>query len=79
MNMLSPLGNEILRFSRHLQHFPGSTIHLPGHEKGNELLGNLPKIDVAPHQKILMTAIGVAQGVGVVLEDIDFPRQALFA
>src|SRR3989449_6137497 len=54
--------------------FPYTTLFrsdLPRDEEGNELLGHLPKIHIPPHQEVLVAAIRVAQGVRVVLEDVD--------
>ena len=79
MNMLSPLRDKVLGFSRHFQNFPRPTEHLPSHKKWDQLFGDLPKVDVTPHEKVFVAPIGIAQRVRVVLENIDLPGQSFLA
>ena len=79
MNVLSPLRDEKLGLAGDLQHLAGAAVDLPGHEKGNELFGDFPEIDVPAHEKILVTAVGIAERIGVVLENVDLSGQPLFA
>jgi hypothetical protein len=79
MNMLRALRNKILGLPRDLQNFSGAGINLPGDEEGNQLLRHLPKIDVPAHEVVLMTTVRIAERVGVVLENVDFAGQPLFA
>ena len=58
---------------------PAPDVDLPGDEKGNQLLGDLPEIHVAAHEKVFMASIGVPQRIGIVLENVDFSRQSFFA
>ena len=79
MNVLCPLRDEVLRFARYFQHLPRSAIDLPRDEEWNELLRNLPKIDVAAHEEVFMAPIGVAKRIRIVLENVDFPGEAFFS
>ena len=69
---------KILRFARYLQDLSRSAIDLPRDEERNELLRHFPKIDVAAHQEIFMAAVGIAERVRIVLENVDFPGQTFF-
>src|SRR6185295_9539299 len=51
---------------------------LPRDEERNELLRDLPKIDVAAHEEVFMTPVGIAERVRIVLENVDFPGQTFF-
>ncbi len=72
MDVLRPLRDEKLRLPGDLEHFAGAAIDLSGDEKRNQLLGHLPKIDVAAHEKVFMTSVRIAQRIGVVFENVDF-------
>ena len=75
MNMLRPLRNEVLRLARHLEHLPRAREHLPRHEKWDQLLRHLPKIHIPAHQIIFMAAVGIAQRIRIVLENINLSRK----
>ena len=79
MDVLRPLGDEELGLAGDLEDLAGAGENLPRDEEGNELLGHLPKIHVPPHQEILVAAVRVAQGVRVVLEDVDLAGKTLLA
>jgi hypothetical protein len=53
-------------------------IDLPRDEEGNELLRDLPKINVTAHEEVFMAPIGIAERVRIVLENVDFSRQTFF-
>src|ERR1051326_8517037 len=78
MNVLGALGDEELRPARALEDLARDRIDLSGDEKGDQLLRHLPKIDVPPHEIILMASIGVAKRIGIVLKDIDLSRETFF-
>ena len=46
---------------------------------GISLLGEVVEVDVAVDEVVLVAAVAVADEVGVVLEDRELPRDALFA
>src|SRR5690348_17218354 len=78
MNVLGALGDEELRPARDLEDLPSARIDLSGDEKGDQLLRHLPKIDIPPHEIILMAYIGIAKRIGIVLKDIDLSRETFF-
>ena len=77
MNMLRPLGNEVLRFPRDFQHLPRAAIDLPRHKERNELLRDLPEVDVPAHEKVFVAPVGIAERIRIVLENVDFSRTDL--
>ena len=78
MNVLGPLRDEVLRFTRHFQDLSRSAIDLPRDEEGNELLRDFPKINVAAHEEVFMAPIGITERICIVLENVDFSGQTFF-
>ena len=79
MNVLCPLGQAELGLAGQLQYLARASEYLPGDKERDQLFGDFPKVHVPAHQKILVTAVGVAERIGVVLEDIDLTGEAFFA
>ena len=52
---------------------------LPGHQERDQDVGQPAELAVAADQVVLVAAVGVAGGVGVVLEQVDVTGDALFA
>src|SRR3954447_20032837 len=61
-----------------LQHLAGAGDELTGHEERDEHVRQPPELTVPAHQVVLVAAVGVAGGVGVVLEQEDLAGDALF-
>lgn len=78
MDMLSTLGDEELGPSRHLENFSGSRKNLTSHEKGDELLTDFPKVHIPAHEEIFMAAVGIAEGIRIVLEYEDVAGKPFF-
>src|SRR5262247_608959 len=76
-DVLGSLGEAVVEPARRLQHFAGPRKDLAGDEKGDEPLGEPLEGDVAAHQIVLVAAVGVPRGVGVVLEKEDVPGDAI--
>src|SRR5262249_52948528 len=55
-----------------------SAVDLPRDKERNELLRDLPKIDVAAHEEVFMAPVGITERVRVVLENVDLPGQTFF-
>src|SRR5262249_53053943 len=58
-------------------HLASPADQLTGHQKRDEDVREPAELTVPSDEVVLMTAIGVARGVGVVLEQEDVPRDAL--
>ena len=76
-DVLGPLGQAVDRPARGLQHLAGAADQLPGHQERDEDVGQPAELAVAGHQVVLVTAVGVAGRVGVVLEQVDVAGDAL--
>ncbi len=79
MNVLGSLRDKILRLTRYFQDLSRSAISLPRDEEGNKLFRNLPEIDVAAHQEVFVTTVGIAEGIRIVLENVDLAGEAFFS
>ena len=77
--MLGPLAHAVHRAARRLQHLAGAGVDLAGHEERDEHVGELGEVAVALDEVVLVAAVGVAGGVGVVLEEVDLAADALLA
>src|SRR6185437_903978 len=73
--MLRALRDEILRLPGYFQYLSSPAEHLPGYEKWNQLFGDFPEIDIAPHEEVFMASVGIPQGIRISLKNIDFSRQ----
>src|SRR5262245_58250346 len=76
-DVLGPLGEAVVEAARRLQHLARPREDLPSDEKGDQPLGEPLEGDVAAHQIVLVAAVGVPRGVGVVLEKEDVPGDAI--
>ena len=79
MDVLRPLGQEEMGPAGDFQHLARSREDLARDEKRDELLRDFPEIEIAPHQIIFVTAVGVPHRIGVVLENINLADKAFFA
>ena len=61
-----------------LEYLPGTADDLPGDQERDQDVGQAAELAMAPDQVVLVTAVGVARGVGVVLEQVDVAGDALF-
>ena len=77
--MLGPLAHAVHRAAGRLQHLPRARVDLAGHEERDEHVGELGEVAVALDEVVLVAAVGVAGGVGVVLEQVDLAADALLA
>ena len=62
-----------------LQHLARARVDLAGDEERDEHVGELGEVAVALDEVVLVAAVGVAGGVGVVLEQVDLAADALLA
>ena len=62
-----------------LQHLARAGVDLAGHEERDQHVGELGEVAVALDEVVLVAAVGVAGGVGVVLEEEDLAADALLA
>ena len=76
-DVLGALAHAVHRAPRRLQHLAGTTEQLPRDEERNEDVRQPGELPVPGHQIVLVTAVGVAGRVGVVLEEIDVARDSL--
>ena len=58
---------------------PGAGVDLAGDEERDQDVGELGEVAVALDAVVLVAAVGVAGGVGVVLEQVDLAADPLFA
>src|SRR5680860_1277765 len=79
MDMLRALGDEKLRLPGYFEYFPGSRKNLPSDEKGDELFADFPEVHIPAHEEIFMAAVGIAEGIRIVLKNKDFAGQPFFA
>src|SRR4051812_8129469 len=78
-DVLGALADAEDRAAGGLQHLAGAGDHLPGDEKRDEYVGQPAELAMAADEVVLVTAVGVAGGVGVVLEQVDVPGDAFLA
>ena len=67
------------RAARGLQHLARAGVDLAGHEERDQDVGELAEVAVALDEVVLVAAVGVAGGVGVVLEEEDLAADAFLA
>ena len=60
-----------------LRHLAGADDDLPGHQERDQHVGEPAELAGAADQVVLVAAVGVAGGVGVVLEQVDLAGDAL--
>src|SRR5206468_1232236 len=70
-DVLGPLRQAVMEPARRLEHLARPGEDLPGHEEGDEGLGESLERDVTRDQIVLVAAVGVTGRVGVVLEEQD--------
>jgi hypothetical protein len=75
--VLGPLGDAVHRTACGLEDLAGAGVDLAGDEEGDEDLGVVAEVVPAAGQVVLVAAVGVARRVGVVLEQVDDPADAL--
>ncbi len=69
--MLGSLADAVLGAASGLEHLAGAGVDLARHEERDEHLGVVPEVVAAAREVVLVAAVGVAGGVGVVLEQVD--------
>ena len=67
------------RAAGRLQHLARAGVDLAGDEERDQHVGELGEVAVALDEVVLVAAVGVAGGVGVVLEQVDLAADALLA
>ena len=67
------------RAAGRLQHLARAGVDLAGHEERDEHVGELGEVALALDEVVLVAAVGVAGGVGVVLEQVHLAADALLA
>ena len=60
-----------------LEHLAGAGVDLAAHQERDEHLGVVAEVVAAAGEVVLVAAVGVAGGVGVVLEEVDRAADAL--
>ena len=78
-DVLGALADAVHRAAGRLQHLAGAGVDLAGHEERDQHVGELGEVAVALDEVVLVAAVGVAGGVGVVLEEVDLAADALLA
>ena len=78
-DVLGPLAHAVHRAACRLQHLARAGVDLAGDEERDEHVGELGEVAVALDEVVLVAAVGVAGGVGVVLEEVDLAADALLA
>ncbi len=76
--VLGSLADAVQRAPRRLQHLAGTGVDLPADQERNEHLGVARQVVAPVGHVVLVTAVAVARGVGVVLEQVDVAVDALF-
>ena len=76
-DVLGALRQAEARAARGLQDLPGPADQLAGDEERDEDLGEAAELAVAADEVVLVAAVGVPGGVGVVLEQVDVAGDAL--
>ena len=77
--MLGALTHAVHRAAGRLEHLPRARVHLAGDEERDEHVGELGEVALALDEVVLVAAVGVARGVGVVLEEVDLAADAFLA
>ena len=77
--MLGPLAQAEDGASGGLEHLAGPGEDLPADQEGNQHLGVVGEVIPPAGQVVLVTAVGVARRVGVVLEQVDVASDPLLA
>ncbi len=70
-DVLGALGDRVRRTAGGLQHLAGAGVDLAADEERDQHLGVVAEVVVATGQVVLVAAVAVAGGVGVVLEQVD--------
>src|SRR5256885_368810 len=78
-DVLGALREAVVEAPRRLEHLARAGEDLAGDEEGNERLGEPLERHVTADQIVLVTAVAVARGVGVVLEQQDVARDPVLA
>ena len=78
-DVLGPLAYAVLSAASRLQDLARPGVNLAGNEERDEHLGIMGEVVPPRRQVVLVAAVGVAGGVGVVLEQEDDAPDALFA
>src|SRR5690606_22012798 len=76
-NVLSALRQAVHRAPWGLQHLAGAADQLPGDQERDQNVGQSAELTVPAHEVVLVAAVRVAGGVGVVLEQVDIAGDAL--
>ena len=76
-DVLGPLAQAEHRPPGRLEHLAGAGVGLPAHQERDEHLGVVGEVVPPAGQVVLVAAVGVAGRVGVVLEQVDVPADAL--
>lgn len=76
-DVLGALGEAVHRAARGLQDLARAADELAGDEEGQQHVGDPGELPGPGHQVVLVAAVGVARGVGVVLEQEDVAADAL--
>ena len=76
-DVLGALAHAVHRAPRGLQHLPRAGVDLAGDEERDEHVGELGEVALALDEVVLVAAVRVARGVGVVLEQVDLAADAL--
>ena len=78
-DVLGALADAVDGAARGLQHLAGAADDLPADEERDQHVGEPAELAVPPDEVVLVAAVGVAGGVGVVLEQVDVAGDALLA
>ena len=78
-DVLGPLRDAVHRAPGGLQHLARAGVDLPGDEERDQDVGELAEVAVALDEVVLVAAVRVAGGVGVVLEQVHLAPDALLA
>ena len=76
-DVLGPLGQAVDGAARGLQHLARPADELAGHEERQQDVGDAGELPRPGDEVVLVAAVGVARGVGVVLEQVDVAADAL--
>jgi hypothetical protein len=75
--VLRALADRVDRAARGLLHLAGAADDLPRHQERDQDVGEPAELATAADQVVLVAAVGVAGGVGVVLEQVDVAVDAV--
>src|SRR4051794_25175201 len=76
-DVLGTLAHRVHGAAWGLDHLARTADDLPGHQERDQHVGELGELSVPADQVVLVAAVGVAGGVGVVLEEVHIPGDAL--